>query len=725
MVKWSVLTSLLLVGLNLSAEASIIVNAPEDEEHLDLPPSPFDSSHEEENLVDLSKHPCRRACKDNSTPMECHYSFEVESYRTMSKACYNCPLNVTQCFLPHCIPADGFKRSLQIVNRQLPGPTIEVCQGDRLIVDVTNLLLAESTSLHWHGQHHRTSPYMDGVPYVTQCPIPPGSTFRYHYTAATSGTHFWHSHSGFQRGDGVFGPLIVRPQEGRDHHKDRYDVDEHIITILDWDHVSGNDKFLAHHHSTGDNKPPNLLVNGLGPYDSNHIDANIPKNMPYAEFLVDKGSRHRFRLINAGFLNCPIEISIDNHTMDIVSTDGNDIEPVKASSLVTYAGERFDLIVKMNQRIDNYWIRFRGLMDCDERFLNVKQKAILKYKGAPDTLPGENKYWMNFRHDSDNNTQPAMIVNALNKGTESNDTISIPLLKTLELDNEENLLKPDYQFYLAYDFYGKNNPHFNRKNMYGFHQVKDHAVRLFTPQLNHISMKLPNFPLLPQRDSINPDQFCNSSTVGDCKHKYCACTHVLQVNLGSVVELVLVDEGVTYDANHPFHLHGSAFRVIAMARIGKSVTVDQIKELDAAGRIERRLDSAPLKDTVTVPDGGYTIVRFYADNPGYWLFHCHIEFHVEIGMAVIFKVGEHKEMKPVPVDFPQCGNWKPTGSPEIVAKPTTSPPSSDVCNEVLAPAKLNINLKDLGYLSSSSNPPPFALLREIVVVIAIVVMTVF
>lgn len=141
-------------------------------------------------------------------------------------------------------------------------------------------------------------------------------------------------------------------------------------------------------------------------------------------------------------------------------------------------------------------------------------------------------------------------------------------------------------------------------------------MQVFTPQLNHISMQLPSFPLLSQRDSITPDQFCNSSTVENCKTQFCKCTHVLQVKLGSVVELVLVDEGVTYDANHPFHLHGSAFRVVAMARVNKSVTVNEIKELDAAGLIKRRLKNAPLKDTVTVPDGGYTIVRFYADNPG-------------------------------------------------------------------------------------------------------------
>lgn len=85
----------------------------------------------------------------------------------------------------------------------------------------------------------------------------------------------------------------------------------------------------------------------------------------------------------------------------------------------------------------------------------------------------------------------------------------------------------------------------------------------------------------------------------------------------------------------------------------------QVQALDDAGLIKRRLRGAPTKDTVTVPDGGYTIIRFIANNPGYWLFHCHIEFHVEVGMALVFKVGDHEQMRPVPKEFPTCSNYMP------------------------------------------------------------------
>lgn len=129
-------------------------------------------------------------------------------------------------------------------------------------------------------------------------------------------------------------------------------------------------------------------------------------------------------------------------------------------------------------------------------------------------------------------------------------------------------------------------------------------------------MKLPSFPLLSQRELIKEDQFCNSSTVENCKNVFCSCTHVLQVKLNSVVEVIMVDEGFTFDANHPFHLHGHNFRVVAMAKVGKNVTVKEVQRLDSLGLIKRRLERAPLKDTVTVPDGGYTVIRFHASNPG-------------------------------------------------------------------------------------------------------------
>lgn len=615
-------------------------------------------------------HPCHRDCV-RGVSLTCNYEFIVEEFNTMSKACYDCPKNTDDCYRPHCIAADGMRRTIRVVNRMMPGPAIEVCENDTIVVDVRNHLMSEGTTIHWHGMHQRETPYMDGVPHISQCAIPPGQEFRYTFKAENSGTHFWHSHLGMQRGDGVFGALIVR--KAGDEHENLYDFDisEHMLISNDWTHYTSTSVFTAHHHSNGDNKPPNILINGRGKYFGNmtksakqvstttststtfnpitttqpsqvleaeNEDDTTTENefddttepfevinrhkrsllepeeesadIPYERFNVVKGSRYRFRHVNAGFLNCPIEISIDNHTILAIASDGNNLEPREVTFLVTYAGERWDFIVNANQQVGNYFIRARGLMDCDERFTSSFQMAVLHYQGASDEDPsGKPSYEI---------SRKGLALNALNRPYGMKDSVTVAEMKAIK--NEQNKImkvEPDMKFYLSYDFYGKDNSLFHLPNLYGFNQVN--SGRIYTPQINHISMKFPSTPAMLMK-GLQDESFCNQSSLAaqgvNCKETFCECTHVLQIPLNSVVEMILVDEGVTYDANHMFHMHGNYFHVVGMDRVGRNVTIEEIKELDKLGRLRRRFVDSPRKDTVTVPDGGYTIIRFYADNPG-------------------------------------------------------------------------------------------------------------
>ncbi len=86
--------------------------------------------------------------------------------------------------------------------------------------------------------------------------------------------------------------------------------------------------------------------------------------------------------------------------------------------------------------------------------------------------------------------------------------------------------------------------------------------------------------------------------------------------------------------------------------------MEEIKRMHENGLLKRNLNKPIIKDTVTVPVGGYTIIRFVADNPGIWLFHCHLEFHSEIGMAFIIKTGNEKDyIHSKPKNWPQCGDY--------------------------------------------------------------------
>ena len=82
------------------------------------------------------------------------------------------------------------------------------------------------------------------------------------FKADPSGTHFWHSQSGLQRADGVFGSLIVR--EPDDPHSAFYDHDlpDHVVLIQDWLIEMTLNRFTGHHHSDYDNKPKSALING-------------------------------------------------------------------------------------------------------------------------------------------------------------------------------------------------------------------------------------------------------------------------------------------------------------------------------------------------------------------------------------------------------------------------------------------------------------------------------
>lgn len=79
---------------------------------------------------------------------------------------------------------------------------------------------------------------------------------------------------------------------------------------------------------------------------------------------------------------------------------------------------------------------------------------------------------------------------------------------------------------------------------------------------------------------------------------------------------------------------------------------DGIRKLDDEGKLKRNFIRPMIKDTISLPLQGYVIIRFIADNPGFWMLHCHMESHSETGMMMIIKVGESVDLPPKPKDWP-------------------------------------------------------------------------
>ncbi|XP_052228206.1 uncharacterized protein LOC127842632 [Dreissena polymorpha] len=610
-------------------------------------------------LDTYDNHLCNRPCQVNR-PQTCYYDFELELYFALPKGCFDCPRNKTDCARPHCIAADGVSRAVYTVNRMLPGPAIHVCENDTIVVNVVNHLTnGEGTSIHWHGVLQHDSQFMDGVAMVTQCPIPIRGSFEYRFKAENAGTHFWHAHSGLQRADGLFGALVVRQPDELEPHLGIYDFDlpEHTLIVNDWLNELSINRFAHHHVAGGDNKPRSMLINGKGRLQNFTHEDNTTIYTPVHVFTVSRGRRYRFRSISNGILNCPIQISIDNHTMTMIASDGNAFEPLEVETFNIFAGERFDFVLSAVMPVGNYWIRTRGLADCGVK--SAHQVAILRYQGAPDQDPPLNVSW-------DLGNRSGKKLNLWNQRS-GPDQIAVADLTSKNVHNTALLKEiPDKKVYLAMDFNSIDNYHFHDESYYPLATVQK-AFKLLSPQMNHISMVLPHAPPLSQLKDIPDTSFCNADNTGstNCSEEFCECVHRIQVDLGDTVELVVIDEGVPFNANHPMHLHGHAFHVVGMDRLGENTSLSQVKELDAQGKLPRNLRTAVLKDTVTVPDGGYAILRFHADNPGFWFFHCHIEFHVDIGMGILIQVGKVGDMPPVPKNFPKCGNWAFNGNEDI------------------------------------------------------------
>lgn len=140
---------------------------------------------------------------------------------------------------------DGVKKELYLVNNVFPGPTIECRPGDKLVIHVTNALKSEKgISIHWHGLHMRNSNQMDGAVGITQCPIPYGGSYVYEFEIGEeqAGTFWWHAHSQVQRGDGMYGGLVVHKPSQIGNDMMEYEYKKEVLLLIgDWYHRNAED----------------------------------------------------------------------------------------------------------------------------------------------------------------------------------------------------------------------------------------------------------------------------------------------------------------------------------------------------------------------------------------------------------------------------------------------------------------------------------------------------
>ncbi|XP_028402557.1 laccase-2-like [Dendronephthya gigantea] len=591
-------------------------------------------------------------------------------------------------------------RSFIGVNKRIPGPTIIVPEGATVVVDVTNNLFTEETSIHWHGMHQRNTPWMDGVGFITQCPIEAGSSFRYIFEATPAGTFWYHSHSGPQRTDGLFGALIVKEKnltEAYSGYGSFQDLPgQHTLSLMDWQRESSLDLFVQIHSSLGyfedtavDEVPTRRnsrymstcsqdaaevgpvpywsgIINGLGKHKT------VPfKNSKLSEFYVSRGKTYRFRLIGAQ-ANYAYKFYIGGHKLRVIATDGFFIEPISADFLIVNTGERYDFLLKADQTSgSDFLIRAETLeVNCsslvrDEKLDTNDAIAALSYGRSVNMTAIEGAYIDDFSKPTNCTSQnPCTIVNCPFKTWSAE-----PGYKCVNVDQFVLLVptqKNELPVFTSEWSADEATFFFN----FGFDSIE------LTSTVNGRNFLVPNISLQTEPKYKRDVSLC-SNVSKPCEKKDCQCTQMVEIGdkfYKKPVRFVFSSLSAANNSrfSHPIHLHGHSFHVVKVGygEYDSGRLVRATQDLDCETPCTRAptwkenkppagiqaLNRTVRKDTVIVPSGGYVVIEFIADNPGYWFMHCHIEPHQLEGMALVVNEVESRQ-NPAPKGMESCRSF--------------------------------------------------------------------
>jgi FtsP/CotA-like multicopper oxidase with cupredoxin domain len=468
---------------------------------------------------------------------------------------------------------DGFNKSVIYINGQFPGPMIEANWGDTISVTVENLIetdIAEGLSLHWHGLRQANSQWADGVPGVSQCPIVPGKKFTYTFQADQYGTSWYHSHFSAQYNDGAYGPMVIH---GPVQPEITYDFDLGPVMVSEHCHTSYYDELKLILQ-----KPPvfpnvdNNLINGKGADNCNGTACQHGYGL--SKFNFTSGKRHRLRLINTG-QNANQKFSIDGHELTVIANDFVPVQPYSTTVVTLGVGQRTDVIVEGTGSPDNaVWMRAAIDMDCLNNTASIPTvRAAVYYENADTSQqPARNASgwpWQsnNCRNDPLNNTVPYY---ALTPPAQPATTKTIDISIGLNSSGNTLLFVDSSSFRINY-----NTP------LYLLSRVGNTS-----------------YP-----DSPNLNTF----------------------NFGSNESVRLVISN-TFEMQHPMHLHGHNYWVLAEGRGTWDGTVTNPSN-------PARRDTHILQPG-TIENPSYLVLEWQQDNPGVWPLHCHMSNHVSAGLLL-------------------------------------------------------------------------------------------
>lgn len=518
------------------------------------------------------------------------------------------------------------KRAIS-VNGQIPMPTLVFTEGDTAVIRVHNQL-KESTSLHWHGLWLPNKE--DGVPLLTQMPIEPGSTYTYSFPIIQNGTHWYHSHSGYQEQIGMYGSMILKKRENDPAFRRGIDDLPAVPVMLsEWtDLKPGNVQRMLHNANDWFAIKKGSTQSYAEAVRAGHFKTKLTNewkrmlamdvsDVYYESFLINgfpesqlkqfkAGDKVRLRISNGG-ASSYFWLRYAGGKITVVANDGNDVEPVTVDRLIIGVSETYDVVVTIPEKGVSYEFQAtpEDRTSSASLFIGEGRKQLIE--PLPKLKYFEGMKMMNDMMNLDGTMNDMGMKMSLQQMDMN--TVMYPEI-TGETENKTSkkskVSKEDHQ-------------EMGHSESSGVDHSSHENSSSITTTLNYGMLKSPENTELPTDASVKELQFQLTGNmnryVWSMDDKVMSETDKIPVKKGQILRITLYNNSMM---RHPMHLHGFDFRVI-----------------------NKNGAYSPLKNVLDIMPMETNLIEFQANTEGDWFFHCHILYHMMAGMNRVFEVGNY------------------------------------------------------------------------------------
>lgn len=388
-----------------------------------------------------------------------------------------------------------------------------------------------------------------------------------------------------------------------------------MVLVQDWYH-DPSPGLLWQTLSPGSENPPppdGVLINGRAKVDcSLHKDRHCDNSTTqFATFDLAPGKRHRLRIINVGGFGW-FEVSLDKHLkLPVTEVDGVSIEPTTDSTVTIGPGQRYSVLLRADQNLHSglYWFRARMMTHCFAENVSPggnEATAIVRYELGKRTA----KY-------REHHTEPKT------KADSGKFTLACKDPAPGTYQPRPKLAAPAYAHQ---SYYLRLNLEIGDWRLQrGFLNQSSFRPQLSSPTLNRVVDGLRTGNESFDIEGVNDVAFDK--------------THELVISSDDIEVIDVIVQNFD-EGNHPFHLHGMQMFILAAGH-GYFPGYEALGlQPEGKGLLDEAnqtiIENPTRRDVSTVESFGWTLIRFVADNPGVWLFHCHMIWHAEAGMGMQF-----------------------------------------------------------------------------------------